>query len=99
MTSELLALIAAHFACTDLAVQRPMTLDEADRCAGVYQKIKLAFVPGVDPGAFDGLSMDERIAVSQAGFLAFLDWRRSNPDTVHHLERVARGEVALENAG
>ena len=99
MTSELLALIAAHFACTNIAIQRPMTLDEARHCAGVYQEVKLAFVPGVDADAYAGLSHRERFAVSQAGYLAYRNWHSANPDTVRHLKHVARGEAELRTAG
>lgn len=99
MTTELLALIAAHFACTEIAEQRRLSLDEVQYCRGVYEDIKLAFVPGVDAQDFANLSQDERIAVNKMGFLAFIDWRRKNPMMVRHLEAVARGEAKLATAG
>ncbi|MEQ9037895.1 MAG: hypothetical protein RIE24_06035 [Silicimonas sp.] len=99
MTSELLALIATHFACADIADQRMMNVDEVRTCGAVYQQIKIAFVPGVDARDFAQLSLQERVAVNKAGFLAFLDWRRAHPEMVRHLESVARGEVELSRAG
>ena len=95
MTTELLTLIAAYFACAETAEQRHLSIDEVNACNAVYQQVKLSFVPGVDAGHFVQLSAKERNAVNRAGYLAFYTWRRDNPDTVRHLERVARGEVEL----
>lgn len=99
MTSELLALIAIHFACTETAIHRPLTEDEVHGCAAVYQEVKLAFVPGVSVTDYQGLNLRERMAVSKAGFLAFLAWREDNPETVRHLVAVARGEEELRPSG
>ena len=99
MTTELLALIAAHFACADIAEQRRMSFDEIQYCSGVYKEIKLAFVPGVDADDFANLTQDEQIAVNKSGYLAFIDWRRRCPEMVSHLEAVARGEAELATAG
>lgn len=99
MTTELLILIAAHFACTDIAVERPMNLDEARHCASVYDEVKLSFVPGVSASDYRRLDPGERSAVSKAGFLAFYQWRAENPEMVRHLVAVARGEEALKAAG
>ena len=99
MTTELLALVAAHFACADIAEQRRMSFDEIQYCSGVYKEIKLAFVPGVDAEDFANLTRDEQIAVNKSGYLAFIDWRRRCPEMVSHLEAVARGEAELATAG
>lgn len=99
MTNELLTLIVMHFACAELASERPLSQGEVETCGAVYETIKLAFVPGVSHADYRTLVLEDRIAVSQAGFLAFLEWRKSNPDLVHHLESVARGEAQLETAG
>ncbi|WP_413720898.1 hypothetical protein [Silicimonas sp. MF1-12-2] len=99
MTTELLVLIAAHFACADIAEQRRMSFDEIQYCSGVYKEIKLAFVPGVDAEDFANLTRDEQISVNKSGFLAFIDWRRRCPAMVSHLEAVARGEAELATAG
>lgn len=99
MTSELLALIAAHFACTEIAIHRPMSADEVRGCAAVYQEVKLAFVPGVSARDYRELTLEERMAVSRAGFAAFLSWRDENPETVRHLVAVARGQEELRPAG
>ena len=99
MTTELLALVAAHFACADIAEQRRMSFDEIQYCNGVYKEIKLAFVPGVDAEDFANLTRDEQIAVNKSGYLAFIDWRRRCPAMVSLLEAVARGEAELATAG
>ena len=99
MTTELLALIAAYFACSDLAEERHLTRDEVDTCNAVYQNVKLSFVPGVEPHDYVQLSARERHAVNQAGFRAFRAWQADNPDTVQHLERVARGKEDLNRGG
>lgn len=99
MTTELLILIATHFACDDIASERRLTSAEAQHCGAVYESIKLAFVPGVTPDDFRDLTLEERIAISNSGFLAFLDWRAEHPEMVRHLEAVARGEEELSTAG
>ncbi|MEM9844519.1 MAG: hypothetical protein AAF965_06940 [Pseudomonadota bacterium] len=99
MTNEILTLIVAHFACADLAIERPLTVSEAQYCGAVYQQVKLAFVPGVTSEDFVELSAAERHAVSMSGYRAFYTWRTENPDRVSFLERVARGETTLGRAG
>jgi hypothetical protein len=99
MTTKLLSLIVAHIACADVAEQRQLSMAEVDYCSAVYQEIKLAFVPGVDPDHYAALSLAEQHAVNKRGYLAFHAWRTDNPGTLRHLERVARGEVELGVAG
>ncbi len=99
MTTEVLALIAAYFACSDLAEQRQLTIEEVDACNVIYQNVKLSFVPGVDARRFQQLSSKERYAVNRTAYLAFHAWQEENPSTVQYLERVARGEVALGRDG
>lgn len=95
MTSELLALIAAHFACSDMASERYLSPGEIQYCSAIYQEIKLSFVPGVDLETYFQLSAPEQSAVNKEGFTAFYTWRLENPEIVQHLERVARGEELL----
>lgn len=95
MTHEILALIVSHFACANLAAERPLTVGEAEFCGTVYQEVKLAFVPDIDRQAFGELSPAERHQVNLAGYRAFYDWQQSAPDRVAFLERVARGEAKL----
>lgn len=99
MTTKLLSLIVAHIACADVAEQRQLSLAEVNYCSAIYQEIKLAFVPGVDPEDYVGLSLAEQHAVNKQGYLAFREWRIDNPATVRHLERVARGEAELGVSG
>lgn len=99
MTTKLLSLIVAHIACADVAAKRPLSMAEVDYCSAIYQEIKLAFVPGVDPGSYAALSVEEQHAINKQGYLAFHAWRTDNPGTLRHLERVARGEVELGVAG
>lgn len=99
MTNELLTLIATHFACAEIAEARRLSYAEAVYCNDVYQEVKLAFVPDVDTRQLAQLSQQEQIAVNKAGYLAYYEWRQSQPDTVDFLERVARGEVELGHAG
>lgn len=99
MKTEILMLIGAHFACADAAEVRLLSQGEAETCGAVYKDVKLAFVPGVDAGTFDDLSLPERAAVSRAGYIAYAEWRDGNPDLVRHLRRVARGQTVLEYAG
>lgn len=99
MTTEVLALIAAYFACSDLAEQRQLTIEEVDACNVIYQNVKLSFVPGVDARRFQQLSSKERYAVNRTAYLALHAWQEENPSTVQYLERVARGEVALGRDG
>lgn len=96
MSSELLILIVLHFACADLTETQRPTLSEVEHCQAIYDDIKLAFVPGVSPDNYAGLSAEEKAAVNSAGFHAFSEWRERNADTVSHLRRVARGEESLK---
>ena len=96
MTTELLALIAAYFACSDLAEQRQLTIEEVDACNLIYQDVKLSFVPGVDARRYMQLPSEERFTVNRTAYLAFHAWQQDNPAMVRHLERVARGEVELD---
>ena len=95
MTLELFALIAFHFACSDISEQRPMTAAEVQTCSVAYQKIKLHFVPDVTVKEYVMLPASEREHVNNEGFREFLKWRQDNPSTVKYLERVARSEVKL----
>lgn len=95
MTDHLLALIAAHFACADISETRQMSWSEVHFCNAINQDIKLEFVPGIDRDAFRALSIEDRFAVSQQGFQAFITWRTENPDRVAYLQNVAKGEVKL----
>lgn len=99
MTQELLALIVAHIVCADTAQERYLSMHEVQYCNAIYQEIKLAFVPGVDAAAYVTMSTREQHAVNMEGYLAFHTWRIDNPSTIRHLERVARGEVALGRSG
>lgn len=99
MTNELLTLIVGYLACGQMAEERFLTPHEVQYCSAVYQEIKLAFVPGVDMRRYFELSPQEQLAVNKAGFTAFYIWRQDNPGTVSFLERVARGEVELGQAG
>ncbi|MEM9425311.1 MAG: hypothetical protein AAGA06_01285 [Pseudomonadota bacterium] len=95
MTTKLLTLIITHFACSDIAAVRPLSQNEVLYCSAIYQEIKLAFVPGVDPKSYASLPLAEQHGVNKEGYLAFRAWRIDNPETVEHLERVARGEAKL----
>lgn len=95
MTDYLLALIAAHIACSDISETRPMTMHEMAVCGAVYQDIKLEFVPGMDRRRFATLSSDAKADVNLAGFLAFHEWRTTHPNMIDHLKDVARGKVKL----
>lgn len=95
MTTEILALIAFHFACSDISEHRPLAAHELRTCSAAYQQIKLAFVPDVTVQEFVMLPASKRANVNREGFAEFLKWRQQNPSTVAHLERVARGEVEL----
>ena len=96
MTTELLTLIAVHFACSQMSDTHLMTQTEIEHCTAVYDNVKLSFVPGVSARNFAELSVAEKSAVNTAGYLAFSAWRDANADTVAHLQRVARGEEALK---
>ncbi len=99
MTNELLSLIVGYLACGHIAEERYLTPQEVQYCSVIYQEIKLAFVPGVDPRVYLELSPKEQHAVNKEGFIAFYTWRQDNPDTIAFLERVARGEIELGQAG
>ena len=98
MTNELLSLIVGYIACGQIAEERFLRPNEVQYCSVVYQEIKLAFVPGVDPKQYFELSPSEQHEVNTAGFTAFYAWRQDNPETMAFLERVARGEVQLGQA-
>lgn len=95
MTNHLLALIAAHFACSDISETRQMSWPEIHMCNAVYEDIKLEFVPGMDRATYRGLSSADKVAVNRQGFEAFHDWRVKNPGMVTLLENVAKGEAQL----
>ena len=99
MTDHLLALIAAHFACSDMAATRPLSIGEVEHCAAVYHEIKLSFVPGIDADAYVRLSPEKKMATNKEGFLAFLAWRAAHPGLVAHLEDVAQGKTTLAISG
>ena len=99
MTNELLSLIVGYFACAQAAEERYLTPEEVKMCSIVYQEMKLAFVPGVDAEDYVELSPREQHAVNSAGYTAFYTWRQDNPDRVAYLERVAKGEIELGQAG
>lgn len=96
MTTELLALIAVHFACAQMSEAHQMTQTEIEHCNAVYDNVKLAFVPGVSAKNYAGLSVAEKSTVNTAGYLAFSTWRDENAPIVEHLERVARGQEQLK---
>ena len=99
MTNELLALIAAYFACSEVAAERHLSASEVQQCATVYQEVKFAFLPGVGIDDYVQLSTPEKSTANRAGFLAFHRWRQTNPDLVKRLQRAARGEGPLPKAG
>lgn len=95
MTDHLLALIATHLACADVAETRPMSWYEIRTCSAVLQDIRLNFVPDIDRLQYRTLTPQEKYAVDQRGSSAFEAWRAANPALVFHLEQVARGETEL----
>ncbi|MEM7720596.1 MAG: hypothetical protein AAF222_15470 [Pseudomonadota bacterium] len=98
MTNELLTLIVTHIACSNMAAERPLSIQEVQYCSAVYQEIKLAFVPGLDRAGYTQLAAQQQHSVNLEGYRAFYKWRVENPSTVQHLERVARGERELGQA-
>lgn len=98
MTNELLTLIVAHIACSNMASERPLSIEEVHYCSAVYQEIKLAFVPGMDRETYTTLSTEAQHSANMEGYIAFHEWRIDNSSTVQHLERVARGELELGKA-
>jgi len=99
MTNELLALIATYFACSEVAAERHLTSSEVQQCATIYQEVKFSFLPGVDIEDYVQLSAPEKNTTNRAGFLAFHQWRQTNPDLVMRLQRAARGEGPMPKAG
>ena len=95
MTNQLLALIAAHFACSDISDTRHMSWHEVHVCNAVYEDIKLNFVPGIDRATYRDLGSADKVAINRQGFEAFHAWRTANPDLVTHLENVAKGKAEL----
>ncbi len=99
MSNELLSLIVGYLACGHIAEERFLSPHEVQYCSAIYQEIKLAFVPGVEPRDYFSLPTKEQSIINKEGFIAFYTWRQKNPDTMAFLERVARGEIELGQAG
>ncbi|KAA9010521.1 hypothetical protein [Histidinibacterium aquaticum] len=66
--------LSTYYACEAAAQTGPLGAETADRCSRVFIAVKLAFVPGVGPADWVGLSGAERAAVNAAGYRAFKDW-------------------------
>lgn len=95
MPTELLTLIALHFACSDVATVRPLSLPEATACNRVYTEVKLAFVDGIEFEDYNALPQADKLAINKAGYRADYSWKQDHPYLVQHLEAVARGETRL----
>jgi len=99
MPTELLSLIALHFACNAVAETRHISTYEAVACTRVYTEVKLAFVDGMDFEEYASLSPAERFEINKMGYLAYLAWKNDHPAMVDHLHAVARGDVRLAVEG
>lgn len=58
---------------------RLMSFDEAVTCAGVYTRIKLAFLRDVDLDDYEGLPPQVKAAANLEAYRRYLEWRLENP--------------------
>jgi hypothetical protein len=72
--------------CSEVAMKRLLSLDEATACARVFMKIKLSFVPGVGLQAYDRLPPKEKAAVNSSGYMRYMEWRAENAARIEALE-------------
>ena len=80
--------------CSDVAAQRPLGFEEAVACGHVFDRVKLAFVPGVTPEEFRALKTRERAAVNLVGYQRFREWFDANPDEIERLRNEIRADLA-----
>jgi ubiquitin len=68
-----------YFDCSNEASMRLMSFDEAVTCAGVYTRIKLAFLRDVDLDDYEGLPPQVKAAANLEAYRRYLEWRLENP--------------------
>lgn len=82
-----------YFACSEVAIHRALSFDEATVCGAAFQRIKLSFVPGVEPSDYGALSPLERAAINRVGYERYLEWSAENAAGVEALRGKARSDL------
>ena len=86
-------LVYAHYRCNIEIEHKRLSISEIQICSDLYTRLKLKFVPNVDLKSFELLDVKKKTSINSAGYLAFKDWEKSNPDIVQQLEEKAK-EIA-----
>ncbi|MCB1347293.1 MAG: hypothetical protein KDK11_01110 [Maritimibacter sp.] len=80
--------------CSDVAAERPLGFEEAVACGHVFDRVKLAFVPGVTPEEFMALETRDRAEVNLVGYRRFREWFDTNPDLIDQLRSDIQADLA-----
>ena len=70
-------LLATYQSCSRSAEDRVLSPAEARHCSEIYLRLKLSFLPNVNPDVFQSLSVKERWEIQQRGYDALRAWRES----------------------
>lgn len=87
MTTALLALLAAYYACDVEATAGRMESDRAGRCSAIYDDAKAGFLA---PEERPALAAEGPGAASRAAFRRFRVWEAENKTVVERLREDAR---------
>lgn len=86
--------LRTYLECSAAADVRLLGFDEAILCSTVFMRIKLSFVPDVDPARFYSLPPTEKSAVDQLAYRLYLDWKEQHADEIDALMSEIRSSQA-----
>lgn len=84
MSTAILALLAAYYACDVAATEGLSDLEHAGRCSAVYQEVKSGFLDPEERLALERTGAD-RGAAEIMGFHRFKAWEDENRELVERL--------------
>lgn len=84
-----------HLTCSEIALHRLLTFEEARQCGRAFQRVKLSFVPGLDLAQYEALSAADRATVNLTGYRRYVDWSESNSGRIDTLRDAARAVMTL----
>lgn len=85
--TDILALLAAYYACDAVTTSRMLTVHEAQICAAAYDSVKVQFLTEEEAQALMGLGYADRARALLTGYHRFKAWEGQNPEQVTALRR------------
>ncbi|WP_107497089.1 hypothetical protein [Thalassobius sp. I31.1] len=93
MEPNVIALITFYLTCSVAAEERILTQSEVTSCASAYTAVKLSFIPDITPDTFAALPVEQRVAINNDAYAAWVAWQAANPDTITNMRNNAHDNM------